>query len=150
MGKVQKSTGATSILHMLHRASQISEVSFAKSSDTSDLTARQMIVLEAVGSEDKPSQTAICDKSGIDRSTLADMVRRLIDKGLLARKRTKDDARRYAVRLTDEGRKVLDRELPRFQEVDKHILNALPPNQRQDFAAALQRILEASEKVPGR
>ena len=134
---------------MLHRASQYSEELFAKALETSDLTARQLIVLEVVASEDKPSQTAICEKSGIDRSTLADMVRRLIDKGLLARKRTKEDARRYAVRLTDEGRKVLDRELPRFQEVDKHILNALAPGQRQDFAAGLQRILEASEKVPG-
>lgn len=149
MAKFQKAAGATSILHMLHRASQYSEDLFAKSSGTTDLTARQMIVLEAVASEDKPSQTAICAKSGIDRSTLADMVRRLIEKGLLARKRTKEDARRYAVRLTDEGRKVLDRELSRFQDVDKQIMTVLAPQQRQEFAASLQRILEASEKPEG-
>jgi DNA-binding MarR family transcriptional regulator len=146
MAKLQKSQGATSMLHLLHRASQFSEELFAKALESSELTARQLIVLEAVASEDKPSQTEICAKSGIDRSTLADMVRRLIEKGLLARKRTKEDARRYAVRLTDEGRKVLDREMSRFQDVDKQILNLLPAGQRQDFAAALQRIVEASEK----
>ena len=146
MAKAQKTSGASSMLHLLHRASQHSEELFAKSLATTDLTARQMIVLEAVASEDKPSQTDICARSGIDRSTLADMVRRLIEKGLLARKRTKDDARRYAVRLTDDGRRVLDRELSRFQEVDRQIMSALQPGQRQDFAAALQRIVEAAEK----
>ena len=149
MGKPQKSTGAASLLHLLHRASQFSEELFAKSSEANELTARQLIVLEAVSTDNKPSQTEICNKSGIDRSTLADMVRRLIEKGLLARRRTKEDARRYAVRLTDEGRRTLGKELARFHEVDKQLMNALPPNLRQDFTAALQRIIEASEKKSG-
>ncbi|MFZ1102753.1 MAG: helix-turn-helix domain-containing protein, partial [Hyphomicrobiaceae bacterium] len=41
------------------------------------------------------------NRTGIDRSTLADIVRRLTRKGLLQRCRTNEDARAYAVRLTD-------------------------------------------------
>jgi DNA-binding MarR family transcriptional regulator len=47
------------------------------------------------------SQTGIVARTGIDRSTLADLVRRLQRKGLLQRRRTKDDARAYAVKMGD-------------------------------------------------
>ena len=72
-----------------------------------DLTPRQLAVLVTVANNEGLSQTGLVDRTGIDRSTLADIVRRLQRKGLLQRRRTKEDARAYAVKLTDEGRRVL-------------------------------------------
>lgn len=68
-----------------------------------DLTGSQAFVLDAIRRFDRPSQTDIVNETGIDRSTIADVVRRLVKKGLVKRKRTKEDARRYALELTESG-----------------------------------------------
>jgi len=133
-----------SVLHMIHRVSQHAEQLFARSIDATGLTARQLIVLDAVFRLDHPSQTDICAATGIDRSTLADIARRLVGKGLLARRRTKEDARAYAVRLTEEGRQALSRALPAVRAVDQQLLAALPPAERESFATALRLILETA------
>lgn len=150
MAKAQSAANSLSMLHLLHRASQRSEELFVKAVGHNELTARQIIVLDAVSKEDKPSQTAICARSGIDRSTLADIVRRLVSRGLLARRRTKEDARRYAVRLTDEGRRVLERTMPVMNDVDKRLMGLLSPSQRAEFMTSLQRIVDVSDLDSGR
>ena len=55
----------------------------------------------------------------VDRSTLADIVRELVEKGLLQRQRTKQDARAYAVKLTREGQRVLRAAGPVAKKVEK-------------------------------
>ena len=78
---------ASSALHLLHRAGQCADELFATNVGTSDLTPRQFAVIKAVEASEEPSQTMLVEKTGIDRSTLADIVRRLVAKGLLQRKR---------------------------------------------------------------
>ena len=93
-------------VHLLHRASSGRRFVFAMGVETNDLTARQLAVLLAVADNEGLSQTDLVERTGVDRSTLADIVKRLKGKGLLQRKRTKEDARAYAVKLTEEGRKA--------------------------------------------
>ncbi len=73
------------------------------------VTATQAQVLCALLNSEGGSQTILVSKTGIDRSTLADVVRRLLKRGLIARKRTKEDQRAYAVRLTPEGRALAEK-----------------------------------------
>jgi DNA-binding MarR family transcriptional regulator len=83
----------------------------------------------------------------VDRSTLADIVRRMLKKGLLQRRRTKDDARAYAVKLTDEGWRILKAADPLAKRVDDKILAALPGQQRERFLQDLVLIVEALGKL---
>ncbi len=94
-------------IHLLHRAGQCASDIFQGEMGHGDLTPRQYAVLVAVSQNEGVSQTHLVEKTGVDRSTLADIVRRMLKKGLLQRRRTKDDARAYAVKLTEEGWKVL-------------------------------------------
>ena len=48
----------------------------------------------------------------------------MLKKGLLQRRRTKEDARAYAVKLTDEGWRVLKAADPLARKVDERILAA--------------------------
>jgi DNA-binding MarR family transcriptional regulator len=89
-----------SALHLLHRAGQCAEVLFTNETGKADLTPRQYAILASVAQNPDISQTGLVEQTGVDRSTLADIVRRLVKKGLLQRKRTRRDARMYAVRLT--------------------------------------------------
>lgn len=107
-----------------------------------DLTPRQFAILATVAEEEGLSQTDLVERTGVDRSTLADIVRRMLKKGLLQRRRTKEDARAYAVKLTEEGWRVLRASEPAIRKVDERILGALPPKQREQFLADLATIVE--------
>jgi DNA-binding MarR family transcriptional regulator len=133
---------SNSTIHLLHRAGQLADEAFLSALGRDGITARQFIVLDIVAREDNPSQTTICELSGIDRSTLADIVRRLVSRGLLARKRTREDARRYAVRITDAGQKVLDAAMGVARDVEDNVLSVLPSSQRADFQNALRLMVE--------
>ena len=97
----------TSLVHLLHQASQAAEQIFAAGRSKDGPTPRQLAVLAAIAQNEGLSQTDIVQHTGIDRSTLADIVRRLKERGFVVRKRTKEDARAYAVKLTKEGQHVL-------------------------------------------
>lgn len=133
---------SASTIHLLHRAGQLADEAFLSTLGRDGITARQFIVLAIVAREDNPSQTMICDLSGIDRSTLADIVRRLVSRGLLARKRTREDARRYAVRITDAGQKALEEALSVARQVEDELLGVLTSSQRNDFESALRTMVE--------
>jgi DNA-binding MarR family transcriptional regulator len=134
-----------SAIHLLHRASQAVQVVFANAVRSNDLTARQLAVLVAVAQHEGQSQTDLVERTGIDRSTLADLVKRLKGKGLLQRKRTKEDARAYAVKLTAEGQQVLRAVEPLAKRVDERILDALPAKRREAFMAGLASIIGSLE-----
>lgn len=132
---------STSTTHLLHRAGQLAEDLFARAIGDIGITARQFVVLSVVDGLEDPSQTALCEISGIDRSTLADIVRRLVSRGLLSRRRTRQDARMYAVRITPEGKEVLQRALPIAKKVDDALVESLSPEQREQFNACLQKVV---------
>jgi MarR family transcriptional regulator, temperature-dependent positive regulator of motility len=135
-----------SAIHLLHRAGQSAAVIF-HGEITSGLTPRQLAVLMTVAQNEGLNQSELVDGTGIDRSTLADIVRRLVERGLLHRRRTRADARAYAVKLTKDGRRVLDRAEPLAKRVDERLLNALPARQREEFLTALLTIVETLERV---
>jgi len=130
-------------IHLLHRAGQCAGDIFQTEMGGGDLTPRQYAVLLTVSLNEGLSQTHLVEKTGIDRSTLADIVRRMLKKGLLQRRRTKEDARAYAVRLTEEGWKSLRAADPVAKRVDERILTVLPGLQRERFMQDLNAIVEA-------
>jgi MarR family transcriptional regulator, temperature-dependent positive regulator of motility len=130
-------------IHLLHRVGQCASDIFQGEMGEEDLTPRQYAVLVAVSQNEGVSQTHLVEKTGVDRSTLADIVRRMLKKGLLQRRRTKDDARAYAVKLTEEGWRVLKATDPLAKRVDDKILAALPTQQRERFLQDLNTIVLA-------
>ena len=130
-------------IHLLHRAGQCAGDVFLGEVGASALTPRQYAVLTTVSQNEGLSQTDLVEKTGVDRSTLADIVRRMLKKGLLQRRRTKEDARAYAVRLTDEGKRVLASCEPLVKKVEDRILQSLPARHREQFIADLATIIDA-------
>ena len=133
-----------SVLHLLHRAGQRADGLFARHAGTA-LTPRQFVILQAVAEANGLSQTGIMAATGIDRSSTADLVRRLVTHGWLKRRRTKRDARLYAVRLTPEGNRVLALAIPAAGVTEEVLLSSLSRAQRPAFVRALA--LVAAEHV---
>jgi DNA-binding MarR family transcriptional regulator len=130
-------------IHLLHRAGQCALEIFQAEMAGGDLTPRQYAVLVTVAQNEGLSQTDLVERTGIDRSTLADIVRRMLKKGLLQRRRTREDARAYAVKLTDEGWRVLKTAEPLAKKVDEKLLAVLPGQQRDRFLQDLNTIVQA-------
>lgn len=135
-------------IHLLHRVSQCASDIFALEIGDADLTPRQYAILLTVSQNEGLSQTDLVERTGVDRSTLADIVRRMLKKGLLQRRRTKDDARAYAVKLTEEGWRILRATEPMVKRVDDKVLAMLSGKQRDQFVADLQTIVEALSSPP--
>lgn len=131
-------------LHLLHRASQCASNIF-ENRVSEELTPRQFAVLLAVAQNEGLSQTRLVERTGIDRSTLADVIKRMHKRGLLRRRKTLEDARAYAVGLTEEGWRVLRSVEPQARRADEKILSALPDGQRQGFLKALTLIVRSLE-----
>jgi MarR family transcriptional regulator, temperature-dependent positive regulator of motility len=136
-----------SALHLLHRAGQRAEELFAYETGQDELTPRQYAILMCVAQNPDISQTGLVEKTGVDRSTLADIVRRLVKKGQLQRKRTRHDARMYAVRLTAKGQAALSSIKPVASRVDQRILSVLRADQRGDFIEALGEIVRTMNRA---
>lgn len=134
---------ASSPSHLLHRARQIAFDLHAAEVGVSGLTPRQFAVLAAVERHDGASQTGLVAQTGIDRSTLADMIARLIAKDLLARKRTENDHRANAVHLTAKGIKALRAAMTAVARAEARVLDPLPAAKRPEFLRLLAAIAGA-------
>lgn len=130
-----------SAVHLLHRAGQCAGDIFSEEMGMEDLTPRQFVVLQTVSENEGLSQAGLVDRTGIDRSTMADIIRRMLKKGLLKRQRAKNDNRAYALKLTEQGWQSLKAAEPAAIDADKRILSALPPARREDFLNALNLIV---------
>jgi DNA-binding MarR family transcriptional regulator len=85
--------------------------------------------LQAVADKNGLSQTDIMAVTGIDRSSTAALVRTLVTKGLLKRRRTRQDARVYAVRITSSGRQMLEAGVAATRAAEDELL--LPVSEKQ-------------------
>lgn len=129
-------------IRLLHRASQGVTELFVVEIGDNDLTQRQLTVLITVAHNENRNQAELVNLTGIDRSTLADIVKRMQRKGLLRRRRTNQDARAYAVKLTAEGRQLVQMAEPLGKRIDACVLEALPARRRDEFVEALQLIVD--------
>lgn len=127
--------------HLLHRALQRALDIYAEEFGEGGVTQRQFAVLAAADEREGATQADLVRTTGIDRSTLADMARRMIAKGLLERERSNVDARANAVRLTDAGREALAEARPKMAAADGRLLKLISGGGRRTTFIGLLRDL---------
>jgi DNA-binding MarR family transcriptional regulator len=125
-------------IHLLHRAVKRADEIFAGNVAETNLTPRQYAVLMGVAENGDLSQSALSEMTGSDRTTLSEVVRRLLKKGLLQRRRCKEDTRTYVMRLTEAGREVLKSAEPNVLLAEAAFLARLGGKRRRAFVEALK------------
>ena len=134
---------STSLTHLLHRACQVADGIFHEEAGDTGLTTRQFAVLIAVSNNRDISQTGLVQVTGIDRSTVAEIVKRLLKRNLIKRRRTRLDARAYAVRLTEEGEALLRSAEPAAHRAEIRLVAALNGQKGPHLAEALAHLVQA-------
>lgn len=127
--------------HMMRRCIQRTNDRFTRELGASGLTKQQFTVLAAVEQYEGMTQTRLVRVTGIDRSTLAEMVARMVERGLLVRNRTETDARANSVRLGPLGKKALRGARAASERVEKGLLAGLPATERTRFSRDLAMIV---------
>ncbi|MEM7192345.1 MAG: MarR family transcriptional regulator [Pseudomonadota bacterium] len=134
-----------SATHLLHRAGQRAADIFAEEAKKGGLTPRQYAVLTAVSLEEGLPQAELVARTGIDRSTLADIVARLLSRGLIQRKRAKEDGRAYAIKLSAKGTRALSKAQPAASAADSRLLSGMSATKRNEFLKTLSLIVGADD-----
>lgn len=124
--------------HLLHRAQQRASDLTAQALRAYGLTSRQYAVLLALKSENEMTQSALVRVTGIDRSTLADMLARMSRRGLVTSERTESDQRANLVTITPAGARAVEAVAPKVADAEERMLDTLPTGMRDIFVEALQ------------
>jgi DNA-binding MarR family transcriptional regulator len=132
--------------HLLRRTEQFASDIFMKAGGDG-VTLRQTVLLAAIAESEGASQSDLVRATGIDRSTLAEMMARMEKKGFIARQAARDDGRAKSVKLTASGRAKLAETLPAVREVDAQLIEALPRNKRLSFRVTLSALAAAADKA---
>lgn len=137
------------IAHLMHRANQSTDqISSAALKDLPlPLTPRQFVVLLAIADNESARQVDLTNATGVDRSTMADLMRRMKRRGLIARTRSKVDGRANAIRLTDTGKNLLQAAIDYHAKADERIVEQLPRHLRASFLTCLAHLIEAPQEV---
>jgi MarR family transcriptional regulator, temperature-dependent positive regulator of motility len=134
------------LFQILHRITQRADAIFSAHVGANTLTPRQFAVLLAIAMRPSANQNQLCQLTGIDRSTLSDIVRRLVVRNLVARHRTRKDARAVALCLTEHGASMLERADGAVQRASLHVQSLIPPSQRQQVITALHVFADALDE----
>jgi DNA-binding MarR family transcriptional regulator len=112
------------------------------------LGAQQYLVLDQLRLLGEPSQAELADALGIDRSNLAAIAADLCDRGLAERTRDEADRRRYVLRLSADGGRLLRRTEGAVATAEDDLLAPLDAEQREELYALLRRLADGVDLCP--
>lgn len=90
-----------------------------------------------------PTASALVQTLALDAGYLSRMLRDFIDRGLVARTRSTDDARQQLLRLTAKGRRMFDKLEARTIDTVGTLLASIAPSARHEMVLAMQTIERA-------
>ena len=96
------------------------------------------------------SPTALFSALMVTSGTMTHRLKRLEQRGLIARKPNEQDARSMLVQLTDTGLKLIDRAVDKHVENDRRILSVMPAHMLAELNARLSTLLLALENPADR
>lgn len=105
------------------------------------ITGAQLFVLREVAAEPGCSIRRLSKRTLTDPSSVSVVVSRLVERGLIARRKNAADARRTELSLTARGERILSRAGEPFQARLVHALRALPPARLKRLATDLATVV---------
>jgi DNA-binding MarR family transcriptional regulator len=111
------------------------------------ITPVQYSLMTALAEPGELDQNSLALKIGLERTSVAEVVLRLQDRGLLERRQSPDDGRVKLVRLTRKGKTLMTKMAPAVQRAHDRTIDYLPESERERFLLQLVRLVEANNDV---
>lgn len=129
---------------LIRRLNQIHYALFFEECAEFDITPVQYGVLTTLSLNPGADQNSIAQDVGIDRTNVADVLRRLDRRGLVRRARGTEDRRTLRTWLTPDGEALTKAMLSSMRRAQERLLEPLTPLEREQFLATLLRLIDAN------
>ena len=131
--------------HLLRRAVQAMNLLWEEEV-SHNITSPQFAALNALYSEPNLDQRTLGQRISLDRSTMAEVVSRLCDRGLIRTGRDPRDGRRKTIALTTKGLHAVQHLIPRTHAMTDRLVGPLPPREREQLLRLLTEVVRANER----
>ncbi len=135
--------------HLLRRAQQRAVELFSAAVGDNGLTPPQFAALLTVYRHPGLTQRQLVERTGIDRSTVADMIERLTTRGLMLRRRVTRDQRANSLSISAAGIAALDGAIEAVEAAQRRIMDPVPPQKRAmaiEILALLADVQRSSDR----
>jgi DNA-binding MarR family transcriptional regulator len=128
--------------HLIRMAQQAHKRMWASVVST-EMTSPQYGILNVIPAYPGIDQKSAGEEVGIDKSTVGDVVDRLIGKRLVRAFRDPDDQRRNLLYLSEAGQEALAELAPRVLEMNRKLMAALDESEQEVLVGLLKRVVES-------
>jgi DNA-binding MarR family transcriptional regulator len=129
---------------LVRRLHQIHSAIFIEECQQFGITPVQYGLMSALLAKPGLDQVTLGGEVGIDRTNVADVLKRLSERGLLRRERSKTDGRSMVAFLTREGERVTEEMYDSMRRAQDRLLAPLRPEFRSAFLAMLTELIEGN------
>ena len=106
-----------------------------------DVTRQQVALLITLAKNPGASQRKLVETMGIDKSTLKEMLERMVARGWVKRSRDPGDKRAWMMVITPGGEALLAERIQSVAAAQQEILSALPEEDRAVFLRCLRLLI---------
>lgn len=132
--------------YLVRRLNQIHYAMFYEECKTQNVTPVQYGVLTALSLSPWLDQTAIGMELGLDRTTTADVVKRLQERGLVERRTNPNDKRSRQAVITQEGLRIMGLLQEGMARAQQRLLEPLSTRNQEIFMKLLSTLVEANNQ----
>jgi DNA-binding MarR family transcriptional regulator len=143
MNAEQRLDLATRVLDDIRRIFQELRISARRAEQELGISGAQLFVLQKLADQPAASLNELAERTLTHQSSVSVVVRRLVERGLVARDRSGDDARRIELRLTSSGRRLL-RQVPTMPQIQLvETVRSFPDRDLQLLARLMRQLAKA-------
>jgi len=132
--------------HLIRRVQQIHEWLWT-TQVSAEVTSPQFAVLYALRAEQDIDQKTLGERVSLDRSTTAEVVKRLLRRGLVRSIRDASDGRRNRLHLTPIGLRTATRLTPRALRMNRTLISVLNECEQTELLRMLNLVVDADERL---
>lgn len=132
---------------LVRRLHQIGDALFFEECQTKNITPVQFGVLTALSMNPWLDQKAIGHELALDRTTTAEVLKRLEEKGLIERRVNPDDRRSRLSVITKQGLKVMRALQESMQRAQDRLIEPLSQAERESFMKLVTQIVQTHEDM---
>ncbi|MBL4801085.1 MAG: MarR family transcriptional regulator [Emcibacter sp.] len=132
---------------LIRRLQQIQVAVFLSECQEEKITPIQWGILTIVTDFPNSGHIEISEELGLDRSNVANVVTRLVDRGLLSRITNKEDRRRKSINVTEEGLEIMKKVRAKARRAQDKVLGPLEESEREIFMELLGRLVRENNHL---
>jgi DNA-binding MarR family transcriptional regulator len=140
--KATRDADVRNVLDAIRQIVRVLRLGSSESERSVGLSAAQLFVLQKLAEASVLSVNEVAERTHTHQSSVSVVVQRLVDRGLVSRKRSPEDARQMQLSVTPAGRAILRSAPAAAQDRLIGALLQLSPRDLDQLARSLRRMLD--------